>query len=156
MKRSLPAYSSLILTLLFGCLACSSRKLTPSAHYSPLTQIDTTNVQNLQVAWTYHTGDADTINHSQIQCNPLVVDSILYGTSPRLVLFALVAGTGKAKWTFNPQESNQNRSRKDFALNKPRGAAYWKDCSHRRPCYSPAPSHHSLHPEPHQATPTLR
>ncbi|HEX9514036.1 MAG TPA: PQQ-binding-like beta-propeller repeat protein [Puia sp.] len=139
MKRSLPAYSSLILTLLFGCLACSSRKLTPSAHYSPLTQIDTTNVQNLQVAWTYHTGDADTINHSQIQCNPLVVDSILYGTSPRLVLFALDAGTGKAKWTFNPQDSNQNKSRKDFALNNNRGVAYWKDGNDQRLFYSAGP-----------------
>ncbi|HWK07483.1 MAG TPA: PQQ-binding-like beta-propeller repeat protein [Puia sp.] len=139
MNKSLPAYSFLILTLLTGCLACSPRKSTPSTHYSPLTQIDTTNVQNLQVAWTYHTGDADTINHSQIQCPPLVVDSVVYGTSPRLVLFALDAATGKAKWTFNPQDSNQNKSRKDFALNNNRGVAYWKDGNDRRIFYSAGP-----------------
>src|SRR5579862_5127539 len=65
-----------------------------SQRYSPLTQIDTSNVKQLQVAWTYHTGDADTVNHSQIQCNPIIVDGILYGTTPQLKLFALDAATG--------------------------------------------------------------
>jgi quinoprotein glucose dehydrogenase len=143
MKRPLSVYSGLvpilILTLLMGSQACSSRKSAPSAHYSPLTQIDTANVQNLQVAWTYHTGDADTVNHSQIQCNPLFVDGVLYGTSPRLVLFALDAGTGNAKWTFNPQDSNQNKSRKDFSLNNNRGVTFWKDGDDRRIFYSAGP-----------------
>ena len=128
-----------LFTLLICCMACSSKKSAPSTHYSPLTQIDTANVQDLQVAWTYHTGDADTLNHSQIQCNPLVVDGSLYGTSPRLVLFALDAATGTAKWTFNPQDSNQNKSRKDFALNNNRGVAYWKGGDDRRIFYSAGP-----------------
>ena len=51
-------------------------------HYSTLSQIDTSNVTQLKVAWVYHSGDADTANHSQIQCNPLIVDGVLYGTSP--------------------------------------------------------------------------
>ena len=38
--------------------------------YSALNQIDTGNVHLLKVAWEYHTGDADTAAHSQIQCNP--------------------------------------------------------------------------------------
>ena len=133
MRKSLAAYS---LIFLIFCIACSSKSTPPSTHYSPLTQIDTANVQGLQVAWTYHTGDADTINHSQIQCNPLFVDGTLYGTSPRLVLFALDAATGAAKWTFNPQDSNQNKSRKDFVLNNNRGVAYWKGGDDRRIFYS--------------------
>jgi len=56
--------------------------------YSSLDQIDTTNVHQLQVAWEYHTGDADTAAHSQIQCNPIVVDGVIYFTSPMLKLFA--------------------------------------------------------------------
>ena len=44
--------------------------------YSTLTQIDTSNVQQLQIAWTYHTGDADTAAHSQIQCNPIIVNGL--------------------------------------------------------------------------------
>ncbi|HEY5408135.1 MAG TPA: pyrroloquinoline quinone-dependent dehydrogenase, partial [Ginsengibacter sp.] len=51
-------------------------------HYSSLSQIDTNNVTQLQVAWTYHAGDVDTANHSQIQCNPIIIDNVLYGTSP--------------------------------------------------------------------------
>jgi quinoprotein glucose dehydrogenase len=46
-------------------------------HYSTLTQIDTANVNKLQVAWTYHTNDADTVNHSQIPCNPVIINGVL-------------------------------------------------------------------------------
>ncbi|MGZ3938758.1 MAG: hypothetical protein ACXVLT_08785, partial [Flavisolibacter sp.] len=50
-------------------------------HYSSLKQIDTTNVGKLDVAWIYHTGDADTVHNSQIQCNAIIVDSLLVATS---------------------------------------------------------------------------
>jgi quinoprotein glucose dehydrogenase len=49
----------------------------------------------LQIAWTYHTGDADTAAHSQIQCNPIIVNGMMYGTSPALKLCAVDAATGK-------------------------------------------------------------
>src|SRR5687768_5698573 len=70
--------------------------------YSSLSQIDTSNVHQLKVAWTYHTGDADTAAHSQIQCNPIVIKGILYCTSPALKLIALDAATGKEIWKFSP------------------------------------------------------
>ena len=57
---------------------------------SPLAQINTTNVQRLKVAWTYNTGDKRDDNRSQIQCNPIVIDGILYGTSPQIKVFALI------------------------------------------------------------------
>ena len=59
-------------------------------HYSSLTEIDTTNVNHLQVAWTYHTGDADSAFHTQIQCNPIVVDGVLFGLTPKMKLFAKI------------------------------------------------------------------
>src|SRR2546423_1160917 len=65
-----------------------------SIHYSSLNQIDSNNVAKLQVAWEYHTGDADTGKHSQMQCNPIIVNGVLYATSPRLRLIALDAATG--------------------------------------------------------------
>jgi quinoprotein glucose dehydrogenase len=95
--------------------------------YSPLTQVDTTNVGQLQIAWTYRTGDADTVNGSQIQCNPLVIDGVLYGTSPKMQLFALDALTGTRKWSFNPFDSLQGNKRMFFVLNNSRGVAYWSD-----------------------------
>ena len=63
--------------------------------YSTLKEVDTSNVHQLQIAWIYNTGDADTANHSQIQCNPIIVDGILYGTSPQMKLLAIDAATGK-------------------------------------------------------------
>ncbi|GAC1450725.1 MAG: hypothetical protein NVSMB7_13120 [Chitinophagaceae bacterium] len=95
--------------------------------YSSLTEVDTSNVKQLQVAWEYHTGDADTVNNSQIQCNPIIVDGIIYGVSPKMKLFAANAKTGKGKWQFNPFDSMSNDKRMFFILNNSRGVAYWSD-----------------------------
>ncbi|MBO9683959.1 MAG: PQQ-binding-like beta-propeller repeat protein, partial [Flavisolibacter sp.] len=102
-------------------------------HYSSLNQIDTGNVKELQVAWIYRTGDADTVHNSQIQCNPIIVDSVLYGTSPQMKLFALNAITGERKWEFNPFDSIATEKRGSFfILNNCRGVAYWTDQKRER------------------------
>ena len=61
--------------------------------YSSLKQINKSNVGELEVAWEYKTNDKLRSN-SQIQCNPIIVDNVLYGTSPSIKLFALNAATG--------------------------------------------------------------
>lgn len=66
--------------------------------YSSNEEITLNNVNKLKVMWTFSTGDKDTANRSQNQCNPIMVDGILYGTSPKLKLFALNAATGQQKW----------------------------------------------------------
>lgn len=96
-------------------------------HYSAATQIDTGNVHLLAKAWEYDTGDADTVNHSQIQCNPIIVDGIVYGVSPQLKLFAADAGTGLTKWVFNPFDSIPGSKRSFFNMNNSRGVSYWSD-----------------------------
>src|SRR5690242_13407513 len=68
--------------------------------YSPLRQIDRTNVAHLKVAWTYDSHDA--FKGSEMQSNPVVVDGVLYATSPKLRVFALDAATGKELWSFDP------------------------------------------------------
>src|SRR5688500_17038918 len=55
--------------------------------YSALSQVDTGNVRDLRVAWIYKTKHAE--GSSQIQVNPIVVDNVLYGVSPKLKLFAI-------------------------------------------------------------------
>src|SRR5438045_76369 len=50
--------------------------------YSPLTQINRTNVAQLQVAWTYDSHDA--FKGSEMQSNPIVVDGVVYVTTPTL------------------------------------------------------------------------
>lgn len=98
-------------------------------HYSSLTQIDTANVSKLTVAWQYHTGDADTAHSTQIQCNPIVIDSILYGVSPQLKLFALNAATGVKKWEYNPFDPNELKNSPNifYALNSCRGITYYSN-----------------------------
>src|SRR5690348_17178690 len=95
--------------------------------YSALTQIDTTNVGQLQVAWEFHTGDADTAAHSQIQCNPIIVNGVMYATSPMLKVFAIDAATGKQKWMFSPYDTIAENKAMHFGLNNNRGVTYWTD-----------------------------
>ncbi|HVW13782.1 MAG TPA: PQQ-binding-like beta-propeller repeat protein [Mucilaginibacter sp.] len=103
-------------------------------HYSKLTQIDTANVKNLQVAWTYHTGDADVKYFSQIQCSPIVANGLLYGTTPKLRLFAVNAATGEQRWIFDPT-GNTNSAAGSFGMNNNRGVTYWEDGKDKRILY---------------------
>lgn len=102
--------------------------------YSSLTQVDTSNVQQLKIAWEYHAGGADTANTSQMQCNPIVVNGILYGVSPQLKLFALDAGTGKEQWVFDPLGGKEKPE--EFIINNLRGVTYWEGEQDKRIFYT--------------------
>ncbi len=92
-----------------------------NSHYSPLSQINKTNISQLKVAWEYRTGDLSLKENTQIQCNPIIIDGILYGSSPMLKVFALDAATGKQKWIFDPS------SFKGVSMHVNRGVVYWED-----------------------------
>jgi len=96
-------------------------------HYSSLNQITKDNVSKLQKAWVFSSGDSD--KFTQIQANPIIIDSILYGVSPKLKLFALNAKTGQAIWSFNPYNVIQsiNVGVGYFAMNVCRGVTYFDD-----------------------------
>jgi quinoprotein glucose dehydrogenase len=100
--------------------------------YSELARIDTTNVPRLKQAWIYRTGDQRNDDKSQIQCNPIIVNGVLYGTSPALKLFALDAATGQAKWTFDPFATGAE----EHSLGVSRGVTYWADGSDERVFYA--------------------
>ncbi len=108
-----------------------------SSHFSALKQVNRRNVDRLEVAWIYRAGGMDGQNRSQIQCNPLIVDGILYGTTPDAQLFALSADTGKERWRFNPSSVP--------GLTKGgvnRGLVFWADGHDRRLLYG---NDHFLH-----------
>ena len=71
-----------------------------NTHYTRLNQITPANVRNLQVAWTYETHDE--FQGSEMQANPVVIDGVLYATTPKLKVFALDAATGRELWKFDP------------------------------------------------------
>lgn len=93
--------------------------------YSPLTQISIENVKDLKVSWMYN---AAVTKSGDIQCQPIVVDGILYGTTPDLNLFALNAGTGEQIWKFKPLKSDRPHQN--------RGVMYWEDGNDKRVLYS--------------------
>ena len=78
-------------------------------HYSTLAQISPANVKRLRVAWTFDTQDA--FPGSEMQANPIVIDGVLYATTPKLQVFALDAATGRQLWRFDPQNGAPPTSR---------------------------------------------
>ncbi len=89
-----------------------------NTHYSPLSQINKSNVNQLQVAWTFDTEEA-----GGLQTTPIEVGGVLYGISPSQKVFALDAATGKLKWTF---DSGIKGTQPD------RGVAYWSTTNDHR------------------------
>jgi quinoprotein glucose dehydrogenase len=73
--------------------------------YSPLQQITPENVKNLQLAWTFRTGDMKGPNDPveiTSEVTPIKIGDLLYLCSPHQILFALDAKTGTLKWKFDP------------------------------------------------------
>ncbi len=97
-----------------------------SAQYTPLDQVNINNIQQLKLAWEYHSERDSSAHLSQIQCNPIIVDGVLYGTSPGLKVFALNAESGKQIWEFNPEQDA------GFSLHVNRGVTFWEDGNDKR------------------------
>jgi len=99
-----------------------------AARYSTSENINLQNVAGLKQAWVYSSNDRDRTNHSQNQCNPIMVDGVLYGSTPRLKLFALDAATGKQNWIFDPASLEKNTDDEDTRMLKVnRGVVYYQD-----------------------------
>ena len=66
--------------------------------FSPLKQIDSTNVKTLGLAWSF---DTDTTRG--LEATPIIVDGVMYTTGSWSVVFAIDARTGKQLWKWDPQ-----------------------------------------------------
>ena len=82
--------------------------------YSPLTAINTTNVDELRQAWSYALGSAADEARAGSELTPLVVGGLLYATAADRVV-ALRAHTGEEVWRFAVEKGVASR----------RGLAYW-------------------------------
>jgi quinoprotein glucose dehydrogenase len=101
------------------------------SHYSTLSQITPVNVKNLKVAWSYEAPD-----WGQMQMNPIVVDSMLYGVSAALRAFALNAETGKEIWRFGDSLQVWHSTS--------RGVSYWENGEDKRILYTVGPNLYAL------------
>jgi len=80
--------------------------------YSALDQINRQNVNNLQVAWIYHSRDGS----NNIQCNPIIVRNVMIVPTPGKCVVGVNAETGQEIWRYKPVGD----SRPAF-----RGLIYW-------------------------------
>src|SRR4029078_1785302 len=138
MKNLLVAVPLLLLTGLIACKSENKKKSYGTRewkeylggpernHYSPLDQITKENVGQLKIAWEYHTKDS-----GQIQCNPIIVDGVLYAMTATTRPFALNAATGKEIWK-GAKDSTDNFSTS-------RGVAYWQEGDDKRLLFTRGP-----------------
>jgi len=89
-----------------------------SNRYSGLTQIDKANVSKLVPAWEYHSKDGS----FNIQCNPIVVDGVMFAPTAGWNIVALDATNGKELWRFTPER--QGNRQEDVPAR--RGLLYWR------------------------------
>src|SRR5579872_5566365 len=74
--------------------------LTPGeTRYSPLNQINASNVNRLGLAWSYDVGPG---GGSQ-EATPLVWNGVIYSITNWSVVYAVDARTGREKWRWDPQ-----------------------------------------------------
>jgi quinoprotein glucose dehydrogenase len=87
-----------------------------SNRYSTLTQINRSTVGKLRVAWTYRSGDGP----GNVQCNPIIVDEVMFAPTAGKKIVALHASTGKELWRFTPESG---KALQDIPAR--RGLTYW-------------------------------
>ncbi|HYW43891.1 MAG TPA: PQQ-binding-like beta-propeller repeat protein [Bryobacteraceae bacterium] len=73
--------------------------------YSPLKQINRSNVGRLQAAWTYDASSGG--GRGGLQTNPIIVNGILYGNTPGGQVIALDGGSGKLVWSWDSKSGGQ-------------------------------------------------
>ena len=89
--------------------------------YSPLTQIDASNVSQLGLAWYDDLG-----TYRGVEATPIYADGVLYNTLPFNITIAYDAKTGERLWTYDPEVP---REMARYACCEPvaRGLAMWDD-----------------------------
>ncbi|MEZ5324958.1 MAG: PQQ-binding-like beta-propeller repeat protein [Verrucomicrobiales bacterium] len=87
--------------------------------YAPLAQINRDNVSQLEIAWTYDTGE-----QGEYQANNLIVDGVLFTPSQSRRVIALDAATGKELWQWDPAKERSGKGG-----GRQRGLVYWQNAA---------------------------
>jgi len=95
------------------------------ARFSPLTQITRANVSALKVVWRYHTGEppTDLSRQPALEVTPIVVDGVMYISTPLGKVMALEPATGREIWRYDARVDPRG-GYGDFTS---RGVATWLD-----------------------------
>src|SRR5690606_34879684 len=97
-----------------------------SHRYSPLDQIDRSNVTQLDIAWRWQSGNYGPRPEARNEATPLMIGGVLYTTAgmTRNVV-ALDAATGETLWLYRPNDGE--RYARAPRKTSGRGLAYWTD-----------------------------
>ena len=101
--------------------------------YSPLRQINIENVKDLKPAWTYQSGELKTYEGTNIaqkaafEATPLMVNGVLYFSTPSNRIIAINAATGKELWMYNPMVN----LKADYSEVTSRGVSKWIDNNYK-------------------------
>ena len=98
------------------------------SRYSPLDQINKTNVVQLKPAWELHTGDvsdgSDGRPKSEFETTPIVVAGTMFLSTPFNRVLAVDPETGKEKWSFDPKIDLREHYSEGLVN---RGVTFWSD-----------------------------
>jgi quinoprotein glucose dehydrogenase len=122
------ALATTVLATLLGPLPAQGAEPSTDARqlglkYSPLTQINTKNIEDLKLAWEYHTGDLSTVKKALVafEDEPGLIEGNLVVCSTARRIIALDPATGKERWVYDPKTSPA------ATMRKCRGIAAWVD-----------------------------
>ncbi len=130
----MPRFSTLLLPLCFGAAFCFGSSPEDwsaylgdrsSSQFSELSEITAENVSKLELVWLWDGDEGQQVKggYSEIQCNPLVIDGVLYGTDANVDLIALDAASGELLWKLDPYEGLSVSEGRGVN----RGLVYWEN-----------------------------
>jgi len=97
------------------------------SRFSPLNEINRSNVTSLKIAWTYRTGAVDvkgrSASNAAFEATPIVIDGTLYLSTPFNRVIALDPVTGTERWVFDPKVDMT----KGYSEVSSRGVSTWRD-----------------------------
>ncbi|UXM94556.1 membrane-bound PQQ-dependent dehydrogenase, glucose/quinate/shikimate family [Bartonella sp. HY329] len=73
--------------------------------FAPFNQINQDNVKDLEVAWTFQTGDIAK-GQAEDQNTPLQIGDTVYACSPHDIVSALDVDSGEKRWSFDPKATS--------------------------------------------------
>src|SRR5580692_5638225 len=99
-------------------------------HYSTLTVINTTNVTGLRQAWTWKTGETELkefgTRPGMFENTPVMIDNVMYVTTPYNRVVALNPETGAEMWSYDPKSYVDGQPPNGTGYVH-RGIAVWRD-----------------------------
>lgn len=95
-------------------------RLYDETHFSPLDQVNTGNIAQLGLVWSY-----DVLEPGSTVGAPLAIDGILYFPVGHSIIHAIDAATGKLLWTYNPEVGEVAGEKLRLGWGA-RGIAYWR------------------------------